>query len=93
MHIFFLLPWSSSLEVFGFFLTGFVGGHDGGGFYCCLFICFFKLMSSGGDKKLYFEGDKGLEQASQRSCGVSFSGQIQIISGNFPMQSTWGMLL
>lgn len=44
-------------------------------------------MSSRGDKELYFEGDKGLEQASQRSCEVSFSGHIQILSGNFPVQS------
>jgi len=44
------------------------------------------------DKFLYFEDDRAVEQAFQRSCGVSFSGDIQYPPGCFPVQPTVGIL-
>ena len=42
---------------------------------------------------LYRESDGALEQAAQRGCGVSFSGDIQDLSRRLPAQLTVGNLL
>ena len=44
-------------------------------------------------KLLYVEGDRALEQAAQRVCGVSFPGDTQNPPGYFPVQPTAGNLL
>jgi len=42
---------------------------------------------------IFSEGDRALEQAAQRGCGVSFSGSIQDPSGRLPLQPIVGSLL
>ena len=43
--------------------------------------------------KLYFQGDRALEQDAQRHGGVSFSGHSLNLTRHFPVQSTAGNLL
>ena len=38
-----------------------------------------------GDLILYDKGDGALEQAAQGGCGVSFYGDIQVLSGSLPV--------
>ena len=45
------------------------------------------------EKILYFEGNRALAQAAQKGCGFSFSGDIQMLPGCFPVQPTLGNLL
>jgi len=40
------------------------------------------------EKLVYFKGDRGLEQVTQRNCGIYFSGAIQDPPGHFPVQPT-----
>ena len=42
------------------------------------------------EELLHSEGDGALEQAAQGSCGVSFSGDIQDLPGQGPMQPAVG---
>ena len=44
-------------------------------------------------KNFSCEGDGALEKATQRGCGVSFSGGIQNLPGHFCVQPTLGILL
>jgi len=41
-------------------------------------------------KNLFTEGDGALEQAAQRCCGFSFSGDIQDLPGGGPVQPALG---
>lgn len=41
-------------------------------------------------KLLYFEDDRALEHSAVRKCGVSFSGDIQNLSGCDPLQPALG---
>lgn len=41
-------------------------------------------------KLLYFEDDRTLEQSAMRECGVSFSGDVQNLSGCDPLQPALG---
>jgi len=42
------------------------------------------------EKLLYFEGDRTLDQAAQRICGVSFSGDTEDLPGRGPVQPALG---
>jgi len=42
------------------------------------------------EELLYFKGDRALEQAAQRGCGFSFSGDIKDLSGQGPVQPAVG---
>ena len=51
------------------------------------------MIPSEYEKKVDFEDDRAVEQATQRVCGVSFSGDIQNLPGHFPVQPDAGNLL
>ena len=42
------------------------------------------------EEELHSEGDGALEQAAQEGCGVSFSGDIQDLPGQGPLQPAVG---
>ena len=44
------------------------------------------------EELIYCGSDRGLEQGAQRGCGVSFSRDIQNLSGHFPVGPTVGNL-
>lgn len=44
-------------------------------------------------EELYCEGDIALQQAAQRGCGASFSGDTQDLPNCFPVQPAVGSLL
>ena len=45
------------------------------------------------EEHLFFEGDRTLEQAAQKMCGVSFPRDIQNSPGHLPVQTNLGKLL
>jgi len=53
-----------------------------------------QVVPSENEEKLFsFESNRALEQAAQRSCRLSFSGDIQNLSECFPKQPIRGILL